>query len=490
MGIYLLLSSVIFLFLSSLSSFVGSVNFLNSSNQIVIICLYVFLYLLSARFFIKKRVIFSGIIVICLISGGLFILHSVDPIHFSFLQPKNLQFIIATDGGHNHLGDLVGMGLTSLLISPLFLTYQVAIGIVYLFFMVVSFSKSAFLSTFVTIFFITLARRGTYWFIFICFLGIALISVVTYTKEFSSIKPISLLQNQMEKYIHLKPKSLLSSRDMYITQATQSWITTSLEHSFFGFGPGNFIYASNKSAYEPSQVTTDTHNIILTIIIESGVLTAFWFLFFFVLTVFVGMKTNNPLTYLVIYLFTNFQTDYTYRIPLFFTLFFFLSGQIIAPLIKNEAKALLHWLIALVLVSVLCFGIYARFLNTYHTKLTAQINTSVTAKNLFIFNDSAKKLETITPYDETTLLNLSRWSEELGDNEEAVRFLEKLSLYSPHIYFLHFPHLLDLQKKNKVNLKTYLEERKKSFTTLPFSPFEKRELNLLCRDYAKIKCIR
>lgn len=489
MAVYPLISIIIFLILYCLSPFVGSVNLLNSSDKIVEMCLYTLLYFLSVQFHIKKKILFISITVLCIIAGVLYILHSITPSFFSFLKPDNLQFIIPTEGGHNHLGDLMGLGILSLLGLFILPIYKIVLSVFFIFLIVLSFSKSAFLALICTLFFIMLLKRGKYILIFICITGISLITVATYTKEFGSFKPVAQLQRYMEQTLHLSPKLLLSSRNIYIAQAAKSWISSSLEHSAFGFGPGNFIYASNKSAYNPEQTTTDTHSLLLTFIMESGMLTLFWFLFFFVTTLFIGWKTKNPLVFFTIYLFINFQTDYTYRMPFFFALFFLLLGQIAAPLVEKKVKILPQNLTIFTFLLTSCFLVYSIYINFSYKTLYSQLLQSTPSDNVSLFNETSKKLEIITPFDESLLLDLSKYNEGLNNNKEAVRLLKKLSFYSPHRYLSLFSHQLDLQKKMGVDLTKYIRTSREEFALLPYTLKEKYSLNVICKNYAKIRCV-
>lgn len=489
MAIYSLISISIFVTLYCLSPFVNSVNLLNSSDKIVEICFYILLYFLSARFLLKKKVIFVSITALCLISGTLYVFHAIAPSFFSFLRPNSLQFIIPTEGGHNHLGDLMGLGILSLFGSFVPFPYRVILFVFFILLIILSFSKSAFLALLCTLLFIMLLKRGKYIFIFICVTGISLIAVATYTKELGSFKPIAHVQKYMENNLHLHPKLLLSSRNIYIAQAAKSWVSSSLEHSAFGFGPGNFIYASNKSAYNPEQATTDAHNLLLTFIMESGMLALFWFLFFFISTLFIGWKTKNPLVFFVIYLFINFQTDYTYQIPFFFALFFILVGQVTAPLITKERKVLLQSLITFIFVITSCSLVYSIYINYTYRTFYSQLLHAVSSDNILLFDKISKQLEIITPFDESLLIDLSKYNEELNNNREAVRLLKKLSLYSPHRYLLFFSHQLDLQKKLDVNLTKYIRTSRKEFASLPYTLKEKYLFNAICKNYAKIRCI-
>ncbi len=445
--------------------------------------------MISVRFTIKRKMIFVFITLLCVVSGCLYTIHSFAPTYVPFLKPDSLQFIIPTAGDHNHLGDLLGIGLIALSISIVPFMAQFVLAAYYLPLMFISFSKSAFLSIIITFFSIALVKRGKFAFLFLCIAGFAVLSVIIYTKEFSSFKPVAKLQSYVEKYIHLKPKTLLSARDLYIAQASQSWTTTSLEHSFFGFGPGNFIYASSKSARNSGYAVTDPHNITLTYIMESGLLAAFWFLVFFILTIFIGKKTNNALSFLILYLFINFQTDYTYLIPLFFALFFFLSGQIIAPLVDKRQKTPLHLLIAAMIIITLCFGSYSFYLDETYGKFSLRLNQSFLTMKATEFNSVSRKLEEITPYDETLLISLSTYSERRGNMKEAIRLLEKLSIYSPRNYLSLLTHQLALQKKNNIDIKKYLGGRRGEFSRFPFTKEEKDQLNKICSAYTKTKCV-
>jgi hypothetical protein len=293
----------------------------------------------------------------------------------------------------------------------------------------------------------------------------------------------------MTSLFHLTPKPILSSRDVYALQIIKSWISSSVEHSFFGFGPGNFFYASAKSA-RIEDVTFETHNFPLTIFMESGALPTFWFLIFFGLTIGIGLSyQTNSMLFLIIYLFTNFQTDYTYRIPLFLALFFILSGQICAPHVQKKERSIISFL--LISMSLLCFY-FAQ--NTYFLKqkvlsLNSQIDALSLTKNQPQFIKAAQELEALTPYDETLLVKLSTYYAQIGLLQESIRLLQQLSLYSPHKYLTLLPHLFDQMKKEQMNIQKYIKEKKKDFSTFPFSQKEKKELNNICEDYAKMKCI-
>jgi hypothetical protein len=487
MPLYSLISISVFFLLYCFAVPISTINILNSLPQITYISFGLLVFAISLSVHIPKKIVSVMVGMVCLVSGGLFFLHLLFPALFSFLKPDAFQFIIPVGEGHNHLGDLVGLGLVSSLIFPFPSIIGVCIITIYLLILIVTFSKSAFLATFITFYFLLIKKRRSA-IITILVITTTVITVAMYTKEFSYIQPLDKLQTYMSKVLHLTPKPLFSSRDLYFIQASKSWITTSLDHSFFGYGPGNFIYASKKSADYVWHETSEAHNLLLTFFMESGPLPTFWFIVFLALTIYVGVQTNNPITFLFLYLFINFQTDYTYRIPLFFFFFFFFSGQIFAPLLKKGGKKMVSIFIVAFAITTSLFGISTLYINHNYKTLMSQLDKLALTNKKELFAATAQKLETYTPYDEAFLIQLSIYNEQFNVNE-SIRLLEKLSVYSPHKYLTLLSHQLDLQIKENVNIKKYLDSRKKMFSTFPYSQKEKDQLNMICMIYTKTKCI-
>lgn len=483
MTLYPTISLIIFYILYLTSLLISSVNMLNSSRQIVVIGVYIILYLFSTLFVIRHKMIYRFLVFIGISCGILFVVHYFLPESLPFLTSASFQFVLPTEGGHNHLGDLLGLTLISLFSLSLPVISQIIFGLFFVILMIISFSKSAFLALSVTMFVSMMRGEKSKIFIFLSVVLISLFALISYSKELSHYPTVGTIQQYMNTHFQLKPKSLWSSRDIYIAQMARTWVSSSLEYSFFGFGPGNIIYASNKSAKYPSEATTDTHNLLLNFFVESGSLPALWFLLFFLTTAYVGIKNKNPLFFLLVFLFMNFQTDYTYRIPLFFALFFIFSGQIAAPYFTLKTTSLMKKILGGVILIVLCLGIYSYRISTEYRQLNKQLLESVTSKNMLLFDKTAKRLEVLTPYDELLLTNLHTYRELFGNTAESVRLMEKIAQYNPHSYLAALPHQLELQKKMGIDVKIYLQKNKIQYKSFPYRSEEKNILNSLCKKY-------
>ena len=141
------------------------------------------------------------------------------------------------------------------------------------------------------------------------------------------------------------------------------------------------------------------------------------------------------------------------------------------------------------IILTIFFGISYISIENNKKILDTQLASAALKNDKLSVKSTIQQLEQLTPYEEFELVKWSSAQESIGNNSEAIRLLEKLSVYSPRWYLLYLPHQLDLQKKQKIDLKKYLESRKKIFSTFPYSNEEKAKLNDICNDYAKMKCI-
>lgn len=488
MAIYSAVACLLFLFLYVVSSYINTVNLLSSVEHLAMFALYVFVFFLSMRFAVEKKRVLWFLIGISLGATALYVLHLLNLFPLPFLTHQDFQFILPTEGGHNHLGDLAGLGLISSLLmgsAPLFFVFQ----LIFLVVISVSFSKSAIVATIFTVFFLMIHKRKYLAF----FVGLTLtagILIGIYSKVTIPFTPLDNLQKTAQKALHIKPKPLLSSREKYIKQILKPWTATPLEHLFFGYGPGNFRYASNRAAESSWDVVTETHNILLTFFVESGFLPMVWFVIFFIITAYIGYKNQNPFTYLLLYLFMHFQMDYTYRIPFFLYLFFFLCGQTIPIstkrpfLFSSKNIAILVSFCIMVIFVVLNHGAIRKYRN-----LNTKLNRGIQTKDRAVFVSAAKDLERMTPYESDLLLTLASFHESFGNIDESIRLLDKLYVYAPREYFANLPHLMALQKKMKKNTRVYLEQKEKDFRTFPFNEKEKSYLDHTCREYLERECL-
>lgn len=488
MAIYSAVACLFFLVLYIISSYINTVNTLNSTGHLAQFASYVFVFFLSASFAIKKRYLFLFLVIFSLGSITLYTFHSLQILPIPFVTDHDFQFILPTASGHNHLGDLVGLGL----ISSLFLTVSPLVVIIQTIFLIVigtSFSKSAIVALVFTVFFLTFQKRR-YLALFIGLTLIAGILIGIYSKEPIPLAPLGRAQKTIQTALHINPKPILSSRERYIGQIFKPWAAPQLEHLFFGYGPGNFRYASNRTAKSTWDVVTDTHTIVLTFFVESGILPLIWFIAFVGITIYLGYKNKNPLVYLLFYLFVHFQMDYAYRIPFFMYLFFFLSGQIAYIPGKQSSSLWYRRILFFVSLSaVIVTVIVNRVAIQRYEAQNILLNKAIQTRDKKTFATSANELERMTPYDTDLLITLSSFNESFGNTGESARLLDKLYVYAPRDYFANLPHLMALLKKMKRDTKSYLEAKENEFMTFPFTEKEKSFLDHTCREYLERECL-
>lgn len=355
--------------------------------------------------------------------------------------------------------------------------------------MLASFSKSSFLAMSTTYATILLKKKGSYIYGVIIFV-LAVFALLLYTEEFSIYSPIQRIQHEFISITHLQPKPLLSVREFYIQQVVKSWQTSDFATQFFGFGLGNFAYPSQKNASELYLGAPVAHNILLSLFIESGLLPVIWFFIFSVFVLISGFMYQSLTVYPFLYLFIHFQTDYTFHIPFFFFCFFIFAGQSIDGRYEKQSKIILLILISISLTITAFTAYMLQSITTQKTHLLQTLHSQIKKQDSVSIVKTLEALEQFQPYNKPFLVSSSSIYEAFGDNKNAVRLLEKLSVYSPREYLTNLPHQLVLQKKMNVNIKKYIQARKKDFAQFPFTKEEKKELNDVCEDYAKMKCIK
>ncbi len=482
LSLYPIISLILFYLLFTLSTLLSSINTIHSSYQLFLWAVYgcIFVFALQRSMALKYFTLL--IYVIFILSAALFIGHLVNPSYFHFLSPSPYQFVLPSWGDHNHLGDLAGLVCTLLLLSPPHLLIGIPFFLFAFVIMAVSFSKSAFLGFIIAVFVLGLKKKGIFRLYLLTAALLSLFIVAIYTKELSSIPPIATIQKVMTHSLKLSPKPLLSVRDIYYPQVFRAWKSAPLEQILFGVGPGNYIYSSVKTGVSSDLTPTETHNIEMGIIVENGALACLWFCLFCCLIIFIGIKNNNPYSYVFIFLLTNFQTDYSYAIPFFMILTFFAAGQSI------RFKPHISIIIAVLLIA-LSSGIYHLYLQRYKTVLDSQLALSWKKMDKQKVSLIIMQLEQITPFEEGELIKWSSIQESMQNLPEAVRLLEKLMTYSPRWYILQLPHQFEMQQKLEVPLKNYILQKRSMYTQFPFSDAERIAFNEVCAKYANIPCI-
>ncbi|PIY69248.1 hypothetical protein COY90_01640 [Candidatus Roizmanbacteria bacterium CG_4_10_14_0_8_um_filter_39_9] len=489
--IHPLFSFLIFLALVFFSSVISTVNAMRSTLQLLLWTMYGCIFTVSLILPIKFKYQRNVLFFVFMVASFLYIGHSANTSAFSFLSDSSYQFILPSHGSHNHLGDLAGLFFSSLIS---FTSQYIFTGLLMGFtltIMAISFSKSAFLGVLVVLALVTFQKKGKYFLLSFLIVIFSLCIIGLYTQELSKIPLIHAGQQIMQKKLHLAPKPILSVRDYYFPQVIRAWQTAPLEQLFFGFGSGNYIYPSIKTGSTTELTPTETHNIFLSILAENGPLSLLWFAVFCILILFYGLKAHNKSFYLFIFLLVNFQTDFTYSIPFFMGMFFFFAGQSVHnEKITNstEFRFLSLSLVCMIVLTLFAGYSYFSIQNNKHL-LDAQLKIALKNKDGVRSQQIISRLELITPYEERELVSWSFQQEMLQNLPDAIRLLEKLSVYSPRWYLLYLPHQFELQKKSNIDLKKYIIRRKNDFSQFPFSKEEKNQLNFVCNEYAKMSCI-
>ncbi len=221
-----------------------------------------------------------------------------------FIKKSDYNFFYSHVEKHNHLGDFLGLSLIISLIKNNYL-----LSLIFFIFLIISHSRSAFFSFFLTIFFylktLDFFRKNQYWWknYLLIFLLIFLNLSIFYYQRFD----------------------IFNSRQYYFLQGLSGF----LEKPIFGWGYGNFINISLKysvffhNPYNQS-LTGVAHNIFLENLTGLGI---FSFVFF-VLLIYEFLKNaqKNTFFYLFLYLLVLFQFDYIYVMPNLYLLFLILPS--------------------------------------------------------------------------------------------------------------------------------------------------------------------
>lgn len=245
------------------------------------------------------------------------------------------QFVFSQYQTHNHLGDFLILPV----IMALFYLYKrksinsMLGALILVPFIIFSYSRSAYFDLLTAIVAIhlkfTSRSKSNYsaWIprlIIVAVIVAGIILLITTTKEsnqssFSSNINAYLVQNQ-----GLSPfKALLAYRPEYFAQAIQSIA----HHPLLGIGPDNFIYASRTYTTNPAYgITSYSHNLFIDVLTNNGVLGLIPFIMLLFLAFWKSKK--DALFFVLLAMFFNFQTDYTYSIYSFFLLFFVIAAVI------------------------------------------------------------------------------------------------------------------------------------------------------------------
>lgn len=198
--------------------------------------------------------------------------------------------------GHSQIGNLF--------LTPFFLFPSGVIGIISLFFIIISYSRATYLAVLAIAWVIyknKFTKKG--------FLIKAVLAVLT----------VSLILSTTFKVIS-ENGSLLGLRDKYFADAVSGVI----DRPFFGAGPGNYRYISASKQVGYSEGAGSSHNLILDIFSQNGILAGLFFILF--LTYVLKKGKRNVFFYSFLALSVVFLFDHTFEYNSFLFLWFFLAG--------------------------------------------------------------------------------------------------------------------------------------------------------------------
>lgn len=303
-------------------SFYFSVDRINSFFNFVFYLALFFIFIIAHN---EKKLITKYLRSSLILSGLIF---SAGSIIFKKNPPESaLQFVYPTYTNHNHLGDFLGLVIIFLLFD-FFKTKRkenLYFTLFFLPFFLFSLSRTSFIGVMTILFFLFISKKKLS-LIYKWILGLTLIFFIFSQKEFYQLIRLDFLYRFLYQKLGFIPRSIISGRNEYFSQAIKGF----LEKPIFGWGPGNFIYPSQKYVTTNLQQVSSSLNIFLTILTEGGLFVFILFLLVFTRIVFSFLKEKKQRDencfFLFIYLFINFFFDYTYGIKTFFLLWFFLAG--------------------------------------------------------------------------------------------------------------------------------------------------------------------
>lgn len=364
--IYLPLKITILFFFFLIFSFFSTLASINITSSFVYFLHYLSLFLVFIFAFNYKKSLKKPIIVSFFVFSFIFSIYSLLlPFLlkiFPFLIPySSYNFVAAGRRSHNQLGNLLVLPVVITFYSIfskgetflkgkrekrlLFLT-----TIFFTPFLVFSYSRTAYLALILSFVIITLyliKRRQfkvrSFYLVFfaIVMLTIVILSIAT-VSEAKKLPLVSSINKVFSSQFDLKDKRLLAYRPEFFLQATLAIF----DRPWFGWGPQNFGYASNKYNVIGGGRVVSSHNLFLDIFVENGLLAGLAFLLI-ILMIFESSKFDIlKVSFLGIFL--VFQTDYTYKIYSFFLLFFILAG-----LIYEEKKVKIKSRLPLALSAIL-----------------------------------------------------------------------------------------------------------------------------------------
>jgi len=415
-------------------SFYFSVDRINTVDHLFFYIAAFFILIIA---FNEKEKILKNLKKILIFLSGIFCLISLLP--KEIFTPTAYQLVFPLYPNHNHLGDFLGMILIWLLYDWIKSKNKkdLLIFLAFLPFFILSFSRSAYLDFLIISTLIFLKNKKINFPVKKIYLAI-LITVFLFfvftQKEIYQIKPIDQILPWVKGTIKFEPRPFFSGRIEYFFQGIRGF----LDKPFFGWGLGNYIYPSQKYVSQNLQQVNSALNLLLTLLVEVGLIGFFWFLVFLSLLIKSINYQEKPIYFLFFYLSLNFLTDYTYSIYGLFLFWFLLLGLSI-----KEKKANLTNLYPMFSLLVLIFiflkingliftqigfsqiGFYLFPFN--HQAYQELINQKINEKEIMAAKKLAKSYYKNSSLSFSALTFLTGFYENLGEKKQALFFAQKLT---------------------------------------------------------------
>ena len=243
-----------------------------------------------------------------------------------------------------------------------------------------------------------------------------------------------LISSPYGKLFNLPQKNLFDSRKNYWQQGIQAI----KEKPIFGFGMGNFNYASQKYRNNYYTFSGTAHNFLLENFVENGLLTTLPLTIFLILLLLSAWRRQSVFSLLFFYLFFIFQTDYIYRMYSIMVLFMILAAVVYEE--KNEVESttvfgiftlFLYVVLQMIMISHI-FIKNNRFelaIQTYpFNKLVYPlfINELIQKGDFPQAVSAANQYETIAPGNENVTRTLAETYLTLGNKKKALLYFEKM----------------------------------------------------------------
>lgn len=441
-----------------------------------------------------EKIIKSIIVMATVIFVISFLLKVLFP---SFFLIKNLParefnlFFSFYTYAHNHLGDFLGLSLILMFVGlvknirRVFLAPFFALIILFLY----SFSRSAYMAFLLAISIFVLQNRRRH---VVIFFSTVLFLVVAF---------FFLISSSYGKLFNLPQKQFFNNRENYWQQGIEAIKTKPL----FGFGMGNFGYASQKYRNNYYTFSETAHNFLLENFVENGFLTTLPLIIFLMLLLLSAWRKRSIFSLLFFYLFFIFQTDYIYRMYSVMALFMILAAVVYDE--KNETE------------STLTFGIFTLF---FYFALQMIVVSHIFIKNsrfelairTYPFNKSAyppfineriqegdssqaviaaNQYKAIAPDDEKILRTLAETYLVLGDKKKALLYFEKM-YKNNHLVGMPIVEKIYLLKKEIATgqqTEAFIKQAFLDFNNAPYwykTQALKEQIKTFCKKYKKDYC--